>query len=111
MKHLPDAPPRLYLVPAGAARRFEENWRLHAACQAVDPELFFPVSSAGKCVEQEAEAKAVCGSCLVRRQCLTFALQTRQAYGIWGGLTEEERKRKTPRREVAGDALDSPASA
>jgi len=66
-------------------------WRLLAACQSTDPELFFPVSSTGRSLEQANEAKAVCARCLVRRQCLSFALRTRQAHGIWGGLTEEER--------------------
>ena len=66
-------------------------WRLLAACQSTDPELFFPVSSTGRSLEQANEAKAVCARCLVRRQCLLFALRTRQAHGIWGGLTEEER--------------------
>jgi WhiB family transcriptional regulator, redox-sensing transcriptional regulator len=57
----------------------EKNWRLLAACRSIDPDLFFPISSDGKSVEQAAEAKAVCACCLVRRQCLAFALRTRQA--------------------------------
>ncbi|MGH3295971.1 MAG: WhiB family transcriptional regulator, partial [Trebonia sp.] len=69
----------------------ETNWRTLAACRSADPDLFFPVSSAGRSLEQVAEAKAACACCLVRRQCLAFALRTRQAYGIWGGMTEEER--------------------
>ena len=68
-----------------------ENWRVIAACQSVDPELFFPVSAAGKCLEEVAEAKRVCARCLVRAECLTFAQRTGQVHGIWGGLTEEER--------------------
>jgi len=73
------------------ARLSERDWRLIAACRSADPDLFFPVSSSGKSLEQVDEAKAVCARCLVRRQCLAFALLTRQAYGIWGGLTETER--------------------
>ena len=69
----------------------ERNWRMLAACRSIDPDLFFPVSSAGKPLEQVAEARAVCACCLVRRQCLAFALRTRQAHGIWGGLTAQER--------------------
>jgi WhiB family transcriptional regulator, redox-sensing transcriptional regulator len=68
-----------------------KNWRVIAACPFVDPELFFPISTAGKCLEQVAEAKQVCARCLVQAECLTFAQQTGQAHGIWGGLTEEER--------------------
>jgi WhiB family redox-sensing transcriptional regulator len=67
------------------------NWRWAAACRPADPELFFPLSESGKAREQIAEAKAVCAGCPVRRQCLEFALRTRQAHGIWGGLTELER--------------------
>ena len=48
----------------------ERNWRMLAACPSIDPDLFFPVSSAAKPLEQVAEARAVCACCLVRRQCL-----------------------------------------
>ena len=68
------------------------QWKTLAACGSADPDLFFPVSAAG-CTNQAqvAEAKAVCARCLVRRQCLDFAIHTRQMHGIWGGTTEEER--------------------
>ncbi len=88
------------------ARLIEGSWRLRAACQPADPDLFFPVSSAGKSLEQVAEATAVCARCLVRRQCLAFALRTRQVHGSWGVLTGKSatsrpqpgrRMRRTPR--------------
>jgi WhiB family transcriptional regulator, redox-sensing transcriptional regulator len=60
----------------------ERNWRTLAACRSFGPDLFFPVSSAGKSLEQVAEARAVCACCLVRRQRLAFALRTRQAHGL-----------------------------
>jgi WhiB family redox-sensing transcriptional regulator len=66
-------------------------WEL-AACQAADPELFFPVSAAGPAVTQSARAKAVCASCPVRQHCLDFALSTRQSHGVWGGMDEQERR-------------------
>ena len=69
----------------------EGNWRSAAACRSADPDLFFPISAFGQALEQVAEAKAICARCPVRRQCLAFALRTRQAHGIWGGMTEEER--------------------
>ena len=69
----------------------ERNWRTAAACRSADPELFFPISASGQALEQVVEAKAICAGCPVRRQCLAFALRTRQAHGIWGGLTEAER--------------------
>jgi WhiB family transcriptional regulator, redox-sensing transcriptional regulator len=76
------------------------SWRLAAACRPTDPELFFPPSESGKAREQIAEAKAICAGCPVRRQCLEFALRTRQTHGIWGGLTELERR---PGRRAMGD--------
>lgn len=81
-------------------------WRLLAACQSTDPDLFFPVSSTGRSLVQADEAKAVCARCLVRRQCLSFALRTRQAHGIWGGLTEEERHELRPDRTVSAPAAN-----
>jgi WhiB family redox-sensing transcriptional regulator len=76
------------------------SWRSAAACRSADPELFFPLSEFGKSLEQIAEAKAICIGCPVRRQCLEFALRTRQTHGIWGGLTELERR---PGRRAMGD--------
>jgi WhiB family redox-sensing transcriptional regulator len=67
------------------------SWPSSAACRSADPELFFPLSESGKALEQIAEAKVICAGCPVRRQCLEFALRTRQTHGIWGGLTELER--------------------
>jgi len=58
--------------------------------------MFFPVSSVGPGHDEVAAAKEVCASCLVRRQCLQFALATRQAHGVWGGTTEEERRLSAP---------------
>jgi WhiB family transcriptional regulator, redox-sensing transcriptional regulator len=84
----------------------ERNWRTLAACQSFDPDLFFPVSSAGKSLEQVAEARAVCACCLVRRQCLAFALRTRQAHGIWGGLTAQERDQRYRARMAAAPAAN-----
>lgn len=78
----------------------ERNWQLLAACQSMDPDLFFPVSPVGRSLEQVAEAKAVCARCMVRRQCLAFALRTGQVHGIWGGLTEEERALQMPERKA-----------
>jgi len=102
---LPDSPPRRpYLDRTEVARLIERNWRLRAACQSADPDLFFPVSSAGQSLEQAAEAKAVCAGCLVRRECLAFALRTRQVHGIWGGLTGEERTRQIPAWTAAAPA-------
>jgi WhiB family redox-sensing transcriptional regulator len=73
--------------------RDDGYWRRRAACRGKDPELFFPVGSAGPALAQIAEAKKICARCPVLRACLVPAMATGQEYGIWGGLTEDERRR------------------
>ena len=82
----------------GPASRMEpreaEGWRAFALCRGVGPELFFPVGDVGPDAVEHAEAaKAVCGACPVREPCLEFSLVTNQEFGVWGGLTQEERRR------------------
>jgi WhiB family redox-sensing transcriptional regulator len=79
------------------------DWWRYAACQDADPDIFFPVSSVGPGRDEVARAKAICSDCQVRRQCLQFALATRQAHGVWGGTTEEERRLHVPAQEGARD--------
>lgn len=69
------------------------DWRQHAACVGKDPELFFPVGVTGPALEQAERAKAVCRGCAVADECLQWALETNQDAGVWGGMTEEERRR------------------
>jgi WhiB family transcriptional regulator, redox-sensing transcriptional regulator len=68
------------------------DWRQRAACLPADPDLFFPVSAAGRSLEQVTRAKTICARCRVRGECLAFALATGQVHGVWGGLTEQERR-------------------
>jgi WhiB family transcriptional regulator, redox-sensing transcriptional regulator len=68
-----------------------EWWSL-AACQSADPDLFFPISGTGPALGQAARAKAVCSACPVRCECLRYALDAGPLQGVWGGLTEEERR-------------------
>jgi len=70
----------------------DRDWRQLAACRHADPELFFPVSTSGPSLDQVTQAKAICAGCPVRRHCLGFALDTRQDHGVWGGMSEEERR-------------------
>lgn len=67
-------------------------WAVRGACRDSDPELFFPVTETGAAAGQLARAKAVCAGCPVRDQCLQFALDSGQAFGVWGGTTGEERR-------------------
>jgi WhiB family redox-sensing transcriptional regulator len=82
------------LPPQQQAARLE--WWESAGCQEADPDIFFPMSSAGRGRDEAARAKAICAACQVRRQCLQFALATHQAHGVWGGTTEEERRLSVP---------------
>jgi len=80
------------------------DWRHEAACLDSDPELFFPIGNTGPALLQIEEAKAVCRRCGVTEECLKWALDTGQDAGVWGGLSEDERralKRRTARARRA----------
>jgi WhiB family transcriptional regulator, redox-sensing transcriptional regulator len=66
----------------------ELEWRERALCAQTDPEAFFPEKGGST-----KAAKAVCHSCEVRQECLEYALTNDERYGIWGGLSEVERRR------------------
>jgi WhiB family redox-sensing transcriptional regulator len=68
------------------------DWRANAACRDEDPELFFPLGDSGPALLQIQDAKAVCNTCDVSRDCLTWALESGQDSGIWGGMSEAERR-------------------
>ena len=70
------------------------SWTQRAACRGTDTDIFFPASP-----EEEAEALSICATCPVRAQCLEHAIRNRETYGIWGGMTPEQRRRV--RRERA----------
>ena len=70
-----------------------DDWRCLAACQDTDPDLFFPVGTTGPAIEQIDAAKAVCDGCGAKEPCLEFALMTNQDSGVWGGTSEEERRK------------------
>lgn len=70
----------------------DDTWRDHALCRDTDPELFFPIGTTGHAIVTQDHARRVCGDCLVKQECLDYALDTNQDSGIWGGLTEEERR-------------------
>ncbi|HEX8771284.1 MAG TPA: WhiB family transcriptional regulator [Acidimicrobiales bacterium] len=70
-----------------------EAWRRQASCRDSHPDLFFPVGATGQAVDAVQEAKRVCQECAVRGACLEFALITNQDCGVWGGTSEEERRR------------------
>lgn len=84
------------------------DWREDAACAGMDTELWFPARAYPKGAELKRvwKAQEVCVSCPVRLECLTFALRTGQR-GIWGGMTEEQRRRSKLCKRLRADALAS----
>ena len=74
----------------------ELAWQEEALCAQTDPEAFFPEKGGST-----REAKRVCTGCTVRAECLEFALANDERFGIWGGLSERERRRlRLQRREL-----------
>ena len=80
------------LASSLALRAADDEWRDRALCRNTDPSLFFPVGTTGVALVQIEHAKQVCNQCPVKQECLDFALATNQDSGIWGGLSEEERR-------------------
>jgi WhiB family redox-sensing transcriptional regulator len=72
-------------------------WQQYANCLGVDPDLFFPERGAST-----REAKEVCRGCVVREDCLEYAITHSEKFGIWGGLSERERRRIRRERALAG---------
>ena len=61
------------------------DWRELSACRDSEPNLFFPIGTTGPAVDQIESAKAICTECSVREECLSYALETNQEAGVWGG--------------------------
>ena len=68
------------------------DWRHRAECRDMDPEMFFPNPVLGLVGLQVDAAKAVCAVCPVIDECLAFAMSNGMQAGVWGGLSEEERR-------------------
>lgn len=90
------------------------DWRTSAACRDHDPELFFPTGSEGGWKLVIADAKDICRGCPVRSTCLQFALDNGIDHGIYGGLTEKERRtlqrRKTAKVQQVDDDEPKPST-
>ncbi len=83
------------------ARRFDDQWEVKAACRGPQAAVFFPPSHLERRDERlarERAAKAICDHCPVRRPCLDESLRIREPHGVWGGLSETERKQLLDRR-------------
>ncbi len=80
----------------------DKSWQDLANCLGVDPDLFFPERGAST-----REAKEVCRGCVVRDDCLEYALANGEKFGIWGGMSERERRRIRRQRALARAAAAS----
>ena len=74
----------------------EEDWHNQALCAQVDSEIFFPEKGGST-----RAAKEICGRCAVKAACLAYALENEERFGIWGGLSERER-RKLKKKQQQG---------
>ena len=71
-------------------------WQDLANCRGADPDLFFPERGAST-----RTAKSICRECSVREECLEFAIVSSEKFGIWGGLSERERRKIRKQRQIA----------
>ena len=78
------------------------GWWSRAACATADPDLFFPISHSGPAVRQVMRAKAICARCEIQQECLRYALDAGSIQGVWGGMTEAERRRLLRRQRRIG---------
>jgi WhiB family redox-sensing transcriptional regulator len=89
----------IYLAALGASADTDESgllaWQEQALCAQTDPEAFFPEKGGST-----REAKRICVGCGVKGECLEYALEQDERFGIWGGLSERERRRL--KRAAAG---------
>ena len=78
------------------------GWQARANCMGVDPDLFFPERGSST-----REAKEVCRGCVVRTDCLEFAIANGEKFGIWGGMSERERRRVRRARVQQGRGVSA----
>lgn len=85
----------------------DRSWQVDGLCRGNHSYLFFPPSTVERKDDRERReerAKAICRVCPVQEPCLEFAVEIREPYGIWGGLTELERRQVVSRRLAATSA-------
>jgi WhiB family transcriptional regulator, redox-sensing transcriptional regulator len=85
-------------ITIGATAPRSDDWKLRGSCGGMDPDIFFPVlvsgpSTSGSAGRRVAAAKRICYACPVISECLTWALRHGEEWGVWGGLSEHERRR------------------
>ena len=84
------------MITENDERLKDQNWRALGLCSGADPDLWFSVGAL-----EHKQAKTICRQCPVRMSCLEYAMEEPVDHGIWGGMTERERRRQ---RRKAGSA-------
>jgi WhiB family redox-sensing transcriptional regulator len=84
------------LVEALQAEGLDMAWQDFANCRGADPDLFFPERGAST-----RAAKTICRECSVQDACLEFAIVSSEKFGIWGGMSERERRKIRKQRQIA----------
>jgi WhiB family redox-sensing transcriptional regulator len=84
------------LAERAYARIHDAGWMREAACRGMDTNLFFPITG-----QHAVEAKTVCARCPVAEACRDYALKSGEKWGVWGGMTEKDRKTVRRARKVA----------
>jgi len=87
------------------------QWRHRGSCGGLDPDIFFPVRTRGQAAVQARRAQRICRGCPVIEVCRDWALQTDQDSGIWGGLTERQRRLLLTSRRLSRPAAIAPDGA
>lgn len=87
------------LIKALQADGVDMAWQDFANCRGADPDLFFPERGAST-----RTAKGICRECSVRSECLEFAISSSEKFGIWGALSERERRKIRKERRIAAEA-------
>jgi len=90
------------LIEALQAEGIDMAWQEFASCRGADPDLFFPERGAST-----RTAKGICRECSVRGECLEFAIVSSEKFGIWGALSERERRRIRKDRKIAAEAREA----
>lgn len=72
------------------------EWTRKALCAEVDPEIFFPETG-----QKTTVVKNICKACVVKVECLEYSLQNKERFGIWGGLSERERRKINPSKKAS----------
>lgn len=84
-------------TPVLELRELPGPWVHEGLCSQVDPDLWYPERGSGG----SKAAKEICRKCPVRLLCLEHAMRTEEIWGVWGGLTEKERRRLRKKKESA----------